>query len=262
MESKILKIGEAIKTAWHTITSRFGFWAGLIGITLVVGLIPAIVAHYMGVQVVDISVPHAAIGAAAKAAGQAAQTGPTVETYTAIEQSTRAATRGGVHILNLINLLLGTFLTLGWVNVAVKQAYGEAVGYKDFFLPMKSGKKFFSLLVGTILYGLIVFAGIILLVFPAFIWGTRYSLFSYYIVRHNMGPIDALRASAATTLNGKLDLLALFLLLALLNIAGFFVLFVGYLVTAVLTELAKAQAFKALHSQTKLPAELSVGSDK
>ncbi len=258
MENKVLKIGETIKLGWQSLTSRFGFWAAIVGITIVAGLIPLLFAHMGGTNVTEIIVTPANVGAAATQAASKVQTmaiqgGQTADAVEIVKH----VSWGIPHLSAIIGLLIGTFTALGWTHVALKTAYGEETHVKDFFDPMRSGKKYFSFLIASILYGLILFAGFILLIFPAFIWGPRYSLWPYFVVRHNMGPIEALKASAATAHGAKFDLLAFFLLVGLLNLAGVAVFYVGFLVTTVLGRLAKAQVFKSLLSQTKLPAELT-----
>lgn len=76
-----------------------------------------------------------------------------------------------------------------------------------------SGYPFFlNYLVGSILYGLIVIAGLILLIVPGIIWAIKYSFFGYLIVDRGMGPVEALKRSGEITRGHKGNLFLLGLL--------------------------------------------------
>ena len=61
--------------------------------------------------------------------------------------------------------------------------------------------------VGTmILQGLIVMGGLLLFIIPGIIWSIKFSLATYFVVDHRLGPIQALRASSRTTMGVKWNL--------------------------------------------------------
>jgi len=233
MENKTLSIGGCLKKAWHAFTHRFGFWAGLIGISIAIFMIPGIV-HVASPGQVAVNV-----------------------TETGVQVTTTADPM--VHIINsALYTLLGVFVGMGWTNVALRYVYGEEVSWGDFWRPLKYGRMFFSFLVAGILYSLILLAGLMLFVFPAFIWASMFMMWPYYVVRHQLGPIQALKAAAHTSRGAKWDLFALLLVLVLLSAAGIAALLIGALVVYVIEAIAKAEAFKQLYHETTLPPELDV----
>lgn len=86
---------------------------------------------------------------------------------------------------------------------------------------------FFHYLVGGILYGLIVLAGIILLIVPGIIWGIKYSMFGYLIMDQEMTPVAAIKKSGEITKGAKWDLFLLGLLFIGITILGALACVVG-----------------------------------
>ena len=109
---------------------------------------------------------------------------------------------------------------------------------------------FFDYLIGSILYGLIVVVGLILLIIPGIIWAIKFQFFDYLIVDKGLGPIDALEKSSDITRGVKWDLFAFGILLAIINILGFLCLVVGLFVTIPVTLVAMAFVYRELLPET------------
>lgn len=99
---------------------------------------------------------------------------------------------------------------------------------------------------GDILYGLIVLAGMVLLIVPGIIWAIKYQYYSYLIVDKGMGPLEALKESGKITQGVKWDLFIFDLLLGLINILGAILVLVGLLITIPLTMVAGAYVYRKL----------------
>jgi hypothetical protein len=113
--------------------------------------------------------------------------------------------------------------------------------------------------VGTgILYGLIVMAGLILLIIPGIIWAIKFGLCYYFVVDKGLGPIEALKASSRTTMGVKLDLLSFGILCALINLLGLLCLIVGLFATCPTVMLAHALVYRQLAAQTPELAEFGI----
>jgi len=104
-------------------------------------------------------------------------------------------------------------------------------------------------IVGSILYGLIVFAGTILLIIPGIIWGIQFCFYDYFIVDKGLGPIEALKRSSAITKGVKWDLFAFFLILSGINLLGALCLLIGLFVTIPTTMVALAFVYRKLMDQ-------------
>lgn len=153
--------------------------------------------------------------------------------------------KSGVEALlgTVVMFILSNFFSLSFMNVSLKAALGETASFKDLF---SAATLFPAFLIGTILYILTLTAGILLLVFPAFIWAMQFSLFYFYIINKKMGPVASLEASSEATYGFKWRLFGFFILSYLLNVLGFLCLGVGFLVTWPLTSLAHARIYVKL----------------
>ncbi|MFA5260991.1 MAG: hypothetical protein WC450_07185 [Candidatus Omnitrophota bacterium] len=104
-------------------------------------------------------------------------------------------------------------------------------------------------LLASLLYSLVVLAGLLLLVVPGVIWGMKYQMFALLIVDKNLGIKEAFQKSAELTSGVKLSLFVFMFILGLLNLAGILLLFVGLLITVPLTLMAYIHVYRSLLSQ-------------
>lgn len=139
--------------------------------------------------------------------------------------------------------ILSTFLNIGvtrfWLGAhdAPQEAH---IGLLWFPRP------FWNYLGASILAGLVVFAGLILLIVPGIIAALALSLVSFVVVDRGLSPVDALKESARITKGRRLELLLFFLLLAAINILGAIALLVGLLVSVPVSHLAMTHAYRSL----------------
>jgi uncharacterized membrane protein len=150
--------------------------------------------------------------------------------------------------LYLISFILNIAVTMGLIKVSLRFSANKKGTFGDLFscFPL-----FFKYLVSYILYGLLMIAGLILLIFPAIIWGIKFGLFPYFIVDKGLGPIAALKASAKTTMGAKWDLLGFGFIVFIINLLGVLCLVIGIFATIPTTMVATAFVYRRLLSQTK-----------
>ena len=148
-------------------------------------------------------------------------------------------------INNVINLLIWTVFAIWFVEVSLRIADDKHVRYSYFYNKIRL-KLFFQMLGARILYGLIAFAGFILLIIPGIIWITRFQFYRFFIVEKWMGPIKALRASRAITSWHVPELIAYYLLLFCINMLWMICLFVWLLRTVPMTMTAQAILYRKL----------------
>lgn len=103
-------------------------------------------------------------------------------------------------------------LTLGLINMGIRAADGLKVNILHLFSRFH---RVFQYAIASILYFLIILVGIILLIFPAAIWGSKYALYGYFIADKGIGPLKALEKSSEATYGSKWDVFG-FLLVNLL----------------------------------------------
>ncbi|MFH1233046.1 MAG: DUF975 family protein [Patescibacteria group bacterium] len=127
-------------------------------------------------------------------------------------------------VINIVSQILGLIIGMGLIRITLKFCDNKKGEFSDLFscFPL-----FFKYLLGSILYGLIVLGGMILLIVPGIIWAIEFQFFGYFIVDKGLGPIEALKKSSAITKNTKWDLFLFSLLLIGINLLGILCLGVG-----------------------------------
>ena len=149
-------------------------------------------------------------------------------------------------VVSVAAVCLRIFVGMGMIKIALKFCDNERGEFADLF---SCSQFFLAYLAGSILYGLIMFGGLLLLIVPGVIWEIKFQYFKYLIIDNGMDPIEALKASAKITDGTKGDLFIFGLLLTAINILGAFALILGLFVTIPLTMLADAFVFRALAKQ-------------
>ncbi|MDO8575999.1 MAG: hypothetical protein Q7R90_01650 [bacterium] len=126
----------------------------------------------------------------------------------------------------------------------------ESTTFGDLWAP----HPFWKFVGGSILVGVIVIIGFILLIVPGIIWGLRYMFVPYLVVERKLKPFEALKESARITYGHKWQLLGLLCLIVLINILGALFLLVGLLVSIPVSSLAMVHAYRTLAGQAS-PAQ-------
>ncbi len=143
--------------------------------------------------------------------------------------------------LAYIIFLLGFFL--GIFRASIEVIRGGIASLAHYFRSPADLWKFF---VGYILYALIILAGIILLVFPAIIWGVKFSLFPYLVADKHASGLASLKLSAKATMGAKWDLLGFYMIIQLLWLAAALTIGLGLFIVTPLWALTKAAFYVSL----------------
>jgi len=146
-------------------------------------------------------------------------------------------------------IFISTLLQMGLLKIWLKFVDAQKPEFGDLFgqYPV-----FFRYLLSSILYGLIILGGTILLVIPGIIWAIKYMFFGYLVIDQKMGAIEALKASGKITMGYKWDLFVFGILCLLVNIAGTLLCLVGLLFTVPITMIAWAYLYRKLQTQIEL----------
>ena len=149
--------------------------------------------------------------------------------------------------IRIASIVLSMIVMMGAIKIYLRFCDGEKGEFSDLFscYPL-----FFKYLVGSILYGLIVVVGLILLIIPGIVWAIKFQFFDYLIVDKGLGPIDALEKSSEITRGVKWDLFIFGILLGIINLMGFLCLMIGLFVTIPVTMVAIAFVYRKLLPET------------
>jgi len=152
-------------------------------------------------------------------------------------------------LLIVLAWVLQVIVKMGMIKITLDIVDKDKAEIKTLFSQVDLFLKF---LFGSVLYGLIVMAGLILLIVPGIIWAIKYQFFVYLIIDKNLSPMEAIKKSGEITMGSKGKLFWLGLLLGLINIAGVICLLIGLFVTIPVTMVAMVYVYR------KLMGELSV----
>ena len=153
-------------------------------------------------------------------------------------------------LASLVNWLVGAVVALGWIYVALTFQAGKKPALEN--LQKALSPVFLNYLLASILYGLVVVAGLILLIIPGIYFAVKYGFFGYLVVEKKASSLDALKMSGKLTEGAIWPLLGFFVVAGLVNFLGALAFGIGLVVTIPITLLAGAQIYRSLSSQAKL----------
>ena len=147
----------------------------------------------------------------------------------------------------LINLALGTLIGMGATAFyLVAHDHPDTVDLSALWHP----QPFWKYLGASILLGLAVGIGFVLLIVPGVILGLMFMFSTFVVIDRELGPIEALKESNRITYGHKWRLLGFTLVLLLVNVLGAIALLVGLLVTIPVSSLAFTHVYRALSGAT------------
>lgn len=144
---------------------------------------------------------------------------------------------------SVLNLGLGTLLSMGATAFYLAAHDNpETVDLPTLWHP----QPFLKYLGASILFGLAVAAGFVLLIVPGVIVGLMFMFTTFIVIDRGLGPIEAMKESRRITDGHKWMLLGFSLMLVLINLLGMLALVVGLLVTIPVSSLALVCAYRLL----------------
>lgn len=150
--------------------------------------------------------------------------------------------QGGAAIVSQILLqVLSIYLSLGLVRIGLNLVSGKQVSVAQMF---GEGRKLLPAIGASILFGIMIFIGFLLLIVPGVYLLLRYGQFMNAMVDRDLGVMDSLSYSSSITTNNRLNLFLLALLSIAIVIAGLIALFVGLIFAYPLVWLSWMVAFR------------------
>jgi len=150
-------------------------------------------------------------------------------------------------LAGIVSWVIEIIIGMGIIKISLRIVRGENPGLGDFKFPLTAIGNY---IIASILYGLIIFGGMILLIIPGVIWGIKYQYATFAVIDKKQGPVEAIRTSGRIT-KGSLWNLFLFGLACLgINLLGAIIFLVGLFATIPTTLLAGAFIYIKLSGET------------
>jgi uncharacterized membrane protein len=156
---------------------------------------------------------------------------------------------GGIQALvQIVGLLIGLLLTLGWMRVSVELTRGVKPQVNDLFKAQGYG----PFILASILFYVGFVVGLILLVVPGIIFAVVYGFYGFVIAERGDGVTvtEALKRSADITRGHRWQLVGLAIIVFLINVVGFLACGIGLIFTSGISILAWAYAYRTLNGET------------
>lgn len=148
-------------------------------------------------------------------------------------------------LVSIAFTVLTLFLEIGFIKIILKLVDGQKAEINELW----AYPQYLLRMIGaSIVYGIIVGVGLILLVVPGIYLAIRLQFYSYYIVDKNAGAMDSLRMSWKATDKNVINIFLFELLIVGINILGAIALLVGLLVTIPVSFVAVTLLYRKLSS--------------
>ncbi len=232
---KGFSIGEMIKKGWSRFKANWGTWIFAMFILIFVGFANPFVSDWI-------------------ATGDINQTISNLKSLSLKSGLTSLQEMRGNGIWQFVNMIvyiiISLGLNLGIIYMSIRSARGQSIHIGHLFARFQY---ILHYLFGSILFALITIVGALLLIFPAFIWGARFRLFSLFIADKGEGPIKSLKSSSQATYGAKWDVFSAAIVGIPLFIFAVLALFLGLLIAIPVYNLAWAFIYLHLSSVPSLP---------
>jgi uncharacterized membrane protein len=146
-------------------------------------------------------------------------------------------------VLNVIYYFVCILISLGLIKIALKIYEKKRNSFLDI---VNSYEMFLDYLIASVIYGVVVVIGLILIIVPGIILMNRLMFYPYLIVNKKMGPITALKKSWEMTKDHTGIIFIFWLMTSLINIIGVLIFGIGLFVSLPVTMMAQVYVYKQL----------------
>jgi len=153
---------------------------------------------------------------------------------------------------NIASMFFDAFITAGTVFVTLKIVRGQQFAVKELF--SQSGL-IFKYFFGTLLYGLLVILGLVLLIIPGIYWSLKYWPVTYLLVDKKMGIKEAFGVAGRMTQGTKWKTIVFGLVCVGVAILGLLALVVGLLAAVPVISIAFALLYVKLLPRVEQKAQ-------
>ena len=147
---------------------------------------------------------------------------------------------------SVIQQVVNSFFAIGIILMCLKVARNQNAEFSDLFA---GGKYFFRVIGGSILYGLMVFVGILLFIIPGIYLALKYLPFMYCIVDRDCSIADSFRTAGEISTGNKMQLFLMGIIGMGIGILGFLLLCIGIIPATAVNNLMYTVGYLMMSSQ-------------
>lgn len=152
-------------------------------------------------------------------------------------------------VLGLLGIVIRLVSQMS-VSLAMLQIMrGQSPSFEDTVQPMAKGKRMIDYFLASLMVGLVVIVGLIFLIIPGLYLAIKYMFVPLRILDEGVPVSQAFEDSATMTKDVKFDVVVLWFLVVLMNLAGLLALGIGLLITIPVSSLVVASAYQQLKPQ-------------
>jgi uncharacterized membrane protein len=151
-------------------------------------------------------------------------------------------------VMHLIYMLLQFIISMGVIKGFLQVIRGKEVNMETFTSMFPLIIKY---LVAQIILSVIIFVGLIFFIVPGIYFAIKYMFAPYLVIDKEMGPIEAMKASAKLTKGIKWDIIGFIAAIVILMYSGIIALLVGLIITVPLATLAYVNFYNVVSKRLK-----------
>lgn len=146
-------------------------------------------------------------------------------------------------IVSIASTALSILVQIGMIKILLDLYDGKKLDFTQLYSMYPLALRYLG---ASILYGLMVVVGIVLLIVPGIYLAIKYQFYSFLIIDKNMGIMDSFKKSGEMTKGNMMNLFFLGLILVVINIIGALLFGIGLLVTIPTSTMAMVYVYRKL----------------
>ena len=159
---------------------------------------------------------------------------------------------GGIIVVNLISIIISCVFMLGYFKNLFQALDGEEPQFSAYG---QQSRKILTYFIASLLFGICVGIGILLLIVPGIYLALRLQFFGAFIVEENTGIIESLKRSWAITEGQVMPLFLLALTMIGISLIGLILFVVGIFVAMPINYTMYCYTFRKLNAVAIQPTE-------
>ena len=144
---------------------------------------------------------------------------------------------------SVFSWIVSMIISMGVIRITLRLVDGKSYKIEDLF---SVSNQLLQYILGSLLYGTLIFVGFLLLIVPGVIFAVKYQYVTYLIIDKGLDIGEAFSKSSQMTQGHKFHLWIFSIVLGLVNILGFLSLIIGLFVTIPLSWIACAYVYRKL----------------